>query len=88
MCPIPPKLDNVLQCISLNGYSVFSLSDDILACHNLEDERIKVLREGMERDSADICARLLCFGSAPKRVLKYGMVQCMCSTFSVGHNEG
>ncbi|KAN0130999.1 hypothetical protein V8E53_011132 [Lactarius tabidus] len=72
---MPSKLDNVLQCLSLNGYSVFSLIDDILACRNWEDESIKLLREGMERDAADICARLLCFDSVPKRVLKYGSVQ-------------
>ncbi|KAN0131221.1 hypothetical protein V8E53_010925 [Lactarius tabidus] len=70
------ELDNVIQCLSLNGYSVFSLIDDILACR--EDERIKLLQEGIERelrDAADICARLLCFDSVPTRVLKYGRVQ-------------
>ncbi|KAH8996952.1 hypothetical protein EDB86DRAFT_953972 [Lactarius hatsudake] len=55
-----PELNNVLQCLSLNGYSAFSLIDDILArgC-NQEDPRIKSLREGVERDAASICARLL-----------------------------
>ncbi|KAH9011540.1 hypothetical protein EDB83DRAFT_2680688 [Lactarius deliciosus] len=55
-----PELNNVLQCLSLNGYSAFSLIDDILAqgC-NQEDPRIKLLREGVERDAASICARLL-----------------------------
>ena len=73
-----PELDSAIQCLSLNSYSVFSLIDDILACRNSEDERIKLLREGMERDAADICARLLCFDSVPKRVLKFGRVQCTC----------
>ncbi|KAH9029654.1 hypothetical protein EDB85DRAFT_2290745 [Lactarius pseudohatsudake] len=42
-------------------YSVFSLIDDILAhgCSNQEDPRIKLLQEGLERDAANICARLL-----------------------------
>ncbi|KAH9037725.1 hypothetical protein EDB84DRAFT_1130150 [Lactarius hengduanensis] len=55
-----PELNNVLQCLSLSGYSVFSLIDDILAqgC-NQEDPRITSLREGVERDAASICARLL-----------------------------
>ncbi|KAH9161022.1 hypothetical protein EDB89DRAFT_809941 [Lactarius sanguifluus] len=55
-----PKLNDVLQCLSTNGYSVFSLIDDILSqgC-NQEDPRIKLLREGVERDAANICARLL-----------------------------
>ena len=82
-----PELDDVIQCLSLNGYSVISLIDDILACRNSENERIKLLREGMERDAADICARLLCFDSVPKRVLKYGRVQGVCSTFNVSRYE-
>jgi len=80
MDQLRPELDNVLQCLSLNGYSLFSLIDDIHAsCNsNCEDERIKTLREGMERDTADICARLLChITSGPERetVLKFGKVQ-------------
>ena len=82
-----PEFDNAIQCLSLNGYSVFSLIDDILACRNSEDERIKLLQEGLEHDAADICARLLCFDSVPKRVLKCGRVQCTCFTSSVAHNE-
>ncbi|KAH9037721.1 hypothetical protein EDB84DRAFT_1130057 [Lactarius hengduanensis] len=55
-----PELDNVLQSLLLNGYSVFSLIDDILAHdRNREDQRIMLLRGGVERDVADICARLL-----------------------------
>ena len=85
MDKLRPELDNVLQCLSLNGYSVFSLIDDILARSNWEDQgedkRIKTLREGMERDAADICARLLChITSCPEKVLKFGQVQCACST--------
>ena len=87
MNQLRPELDNVLQCLSLNGYSVLSLIDDIHARCNLnrEDERIKTLREGMERDAADICARLLCrITSGPATVLKIGNVQCTCSSSSVG----
>ena len=81
MDKLHPELDNVLQCLSLNGYSVFLLIDDILAHGNWEDKWIKTLREGMERDAADICARLLChITSCPERVLKFGRVQCACST--------
>jgi hypothetical protein len=78
-----PKLNNVLQCLSLNGYSVFSLIDDILACCNLEDERIKTLHKWMERDAADICVRLLSLiTSGPERV--FGRVKCTCSSSSSG----
>jgi hypothetical protein len=72
------ELDNVLQCLSLNGYSVFHLIDDILAhgC-NREDQRIKQLREGMERDAVDICARLLSHNPAFSSVYAWalGVVQ-------------
>ncbi|KAN0140950.1 hypothetical protein V8E53_001394 [Lactarius tabidus] len=55
-----PELDNVLQCLSLNGYSVLSLISDILAYgSNREDCRIKCLLEGVEQDAVDICARFL-----------------------------
>ncbi|KAH9016494.1 hypothetical protein EDB85DRAFT_2279941 [Lactarius pseudohatsudake] len=55
-----PELDNVLQCLLLNGYSVLSLIDDILAHdRNREDKRIIYLREGVERDAANICARVV-----------------------------
>ena len=85
MAQLRPELDNVLQCLSLNGYSVFSLIDDILSRCNWQDERIKTLREGMERDAAGICARILChINSSPERVSKFGRVQCMCSSSSVG----
>src|ERR1700744_2656349 len=54
-----PEIDTVLQSLSLNGFSIFSLVDYILASYNREDQRIKPLREEMERDIADICIRLL-----------------------------
>jgi hypothetical protein len=83
MDQLRPKLNNVLQCLSLNGYSIFSLIDDILAYCNLEDERIKILREGMERDAADICVRLLSLiTSGPEKI--FGRVKCTCSSSSSG----
>ena len=81
-----PELDSVLQCLSLNGYSeIFSLMDDILrlASYNREDQRIMPIREGMERDTADICIRLLSHNPAGlERVLNFGRAQCTCSSFS------
>ena len=74
----PGQTRVVTTLLSLNGYSVFSLIDDILACQNSEDGRIKLLQEGLEHNAADICARLLCFNFVPKRVLKCGRVQCTC----------
>jgi hypothetical protein len=53
------RLDNALQLLSLNGYSVFSLIDDILTRTSLENQSINLLRDGLERDAVDICARLL-----------------------------
>jgi hypothetical protein len=80
MDQLRPELDNVLQSFPPNGYSVLSLINDLLAHRNFEDERIKMLREGMERDTADICARLLShITSGPERVSKFGRVQCACS---------
>ena len=58
--------DDVLQHLSLNSYSVFSLIDDILERSdkhsNLENESINLLREGLEHGATDICARLLRHG--------------------------
>jgi len=55
-----PELDNVLQSLFTNRHSVFALINDILSRHcNQEDQRIKFLQEGIERDAADICVRLL-----------------------------
>ena len=85
MHQLRPELENVLQSLSLNGYSIFSLIDDILTRRDWEDERIKILREGMERDAADICVRLLPYiTSGPEGVLKFGRVQCTCSLSSSG----
>ena len=83
MYPLHPELDDVLGCLSSNGYSIFSLIDEILVRRNWEDDRqddrIKILREGMERDAADICARLLChITSGPIKVMKFGKVHCTC----------
>ena len=62
-----PELDNVL---SIDGHSDFSLSGDILTFYDRDDRRIKLVREGIERDVADICARLISYiASVPKRVL-------------------
>ena len=55
-----PELDNVLQYLFLNGYSVLSLISDILShSSNGEDGGIKSLLEGIEQDAVNICARLL-----------------------------
>ena len=79
---VRPELDAVLQSLSLNGYSIFSLVDYILASYNREDQRIKPLREGMERDIADICIRLLSHNPAGlERVLDFWRAQCTCSKF-------
>ena len=79
MYQLHPELDNVLGCLSSNGYSIFSLIDDILVRRSWEDDRIKILREGMERDAADICARLLChITSGPVKVMKFREVHCTC----------
>ena len=40
-------LDSILQLISLNGYSIFSLIDDLFARREWEDEGIKLLQEGL-----------------------------------------
>ena len=53
------RLDTILRLISLSGHSIFSLIDDILARGEWEDERFKLLREGITRDAVDICALLL-----------------------------
>jgi hypothetical protein len=87
MDQMPPELGPVLQTLSSNGNSIFSLMDYILASHNPEDQRIKPLREGMERDTANICILLLSHNPAGfDRVLDFGIrrAQCMCSIFSAG----
>ena len=89
-----PELDNVLQCLSLNGYSMFSLIDEILTHgHNLnqdpEDQTIKLLREGTERDAADICARLLSHNPASASVSSWvlGVVQSALQVDQVTRKE-
>ncbi|KAH8986382.1 hypothetical protein EDB92DRAFT_1949290 [Lactarius akahatsu] len=85
-----PKLNDVLQCLSLNGYSVFSLIDDVLSqgC-NQEDPRIKLLREGVERDAASICARLLNHNSASASVSAWalGFAQATTMTLPLWNNN-
>jgi hypothetical protein len=53
-------LDIVLLCLSDNGYTISSLISDVLMRrYTLEDQRVRLAREELERDSVDICARLL-----------------------------
>ncbi|KAH9161026.1 hypothetical protein EDB89DRAFT_1914129 [Lactarius sanguifluus] len=84
-----PELNDVLQCLSTNGYSVFSLIDGVLSqgC-NQEDPRIKLLREGVERDAADICARLLNHNPASASVSAWalGFVQAKMMTLPWNNN--
>lgn len=75
-----PELYSVLLSLSLNGYSIFSLMDYILAPYNREDQRITPLRERIEHDTADICLLLHSHNPAGfERVLDSGRVQCTCS---------
>ena len=80
-----PELDNVLQCLSLNGYSVFSLITDILS-HGSdgEDRRIKSLREGVERDSVKICSHLLNHNSASASVHTWALSVAQSTILSEG----
>ncbi|KAH9169304.1 hypothetical protein EDB89DRAFT_2244767 [Lactarius sanguifluus] len=84
-----PELNDVLQCLSTNGYSVFSLIDGVLSqgC-NQEDPRIKLLREGVERDAADICARLLNHNPASASVSAWalGFAQAKMMTLPWNNN--
>ncbi|KAH8994641.1 hypothetical protein EDB83DRAFT_2413018, partial [Lactarius deliciosus] len=85
-----PKLNDVLQCLSLNGYSVFSLIDDVLSQgRNPEDPRIKLLREGVERDAARICARLLNHSPASASVSAWalGFAQATMMTHPLWNNN-
>ncbi|KAH8996949.1 hypothetical protein EDB86DRAFT_953904 [Lactarius hatsudake] len=69
-----PELDNVIQSLLLNSYSVFSLIDDILAHdRNREYQRIVLLRGGIERDAADICARLLSYNPTSASVSAWAL---------------
>lgn len=73
--PMHLGLDNVHQLLSFNGYSVFSLIDDILARgeRQWEDPSIKLLQEGIERDAVDICARLLSHNPASASVSAWAL---------------
>ena len=84
MDKLHPKLDSVLHCLFLNGYSVFSPIDDIFThqSYGCEDESIKLFREGVECDALDICARLRRIPSGPERV-EFGRVQRTCSRLRV-----
>ena len=69
-----PELDNVLQCLSLNGYSILSLISDVLShASKWEDRRIKCLLEGVERDAVDICARLLSHNTTSTSVFTWAL---------------
>ncbi|KAH8986379.1 hypothetical protein EDB92DRAFT_1273072 [Lactarius akahatsu] len=87
-----PEPNSVLQCLSLNGYSVFSLIDDILAhgC-NQEDPGIKLLREGVlvERNAASICSHLLNHNPTSSSVSSWalGFSQATLRTFSLWNNN-
>jgi hypothetical protein len=54
-----PDLDAVLQCLSDNGCSVLYLISGILSRCNLDDPGLRLAREGLERDTVNVCARLL-----------------------------
>ncbi|KAH9031297.1 hypothetical protein EDB84DRAFT_1271088 [Lactarius hengduanensis] len=58
-----PELANVLQCLSDNGYTIFSLVTSVLSWCNLDqdldDLGVQLAREDLERDAVDVCARLL-----------------------------
>ncbi|KAH9029679.1 hypothetical protein EDB85DRAFT_2147164 [Lactarius pseudohatsudake] len=74
-----PELNDVLQCLSVNSYSVFSLFDDVL------DPRIKLLREGVERDAASICVRLL--NHNPVSAWALGFAQATMMTLPLWNNN-
>jgi hypothetical protein len=81
-----PELDNVLQSLSLNGYSVLSLISDILALgSNREDFRIKCLLEGVEQDAVDICTRLLNHNSTSTSVSTWALGIALQSKVRKGH---
>jgi hypothetical protein len=69
------RLDSVLELLSYNGFSVFSLIDDILARgdRERENESIKILQEGIERDAVDICARLLSHKPASSSISQWAL---------------
>ncbi|KAI9430940.1 hypothetical protein H4582DRAFT_2085898 [Lactarius indigo] len=84
------ELNDVLQCLFTNGYSVFSLIDDILTqgCSQ-EDPRIELLREGVERDAARICSRLHNYNPASASVAAWalGFAQATTTTLPLRDND-
>jgi len=56
---IPISLDNVLLCLSTNGYTISTLLSDVLSQnYPTEDQRIRLVREELECDTLNICAYL------------------------------
>jgi hypothetical protein len=76
-CPTRTRTGDVLQHLSLNCYSIFSLIHDILTRSdkrfNLENESINLLREGLERDAA-----LAFSATAPYLLLYLGGLSISC----------
>ena len=82
-----PELDNVLQCLSLNGYSVLSLVSDILSHgSDREDQRIKCLLEGVEQDAVDICACLLNHNTTSTSVSMWALGVALLSQARTKHS--
>ena len=82
-----PELDNVLQCLSLNGYSVLSLVSDILSHgSDREDQRIKCLLEGVEQDAVDICACLLNHNTTSTSVSMWALGVALLSQARTNHS--
>lgn len=88
-----PELNNVLQCLSHNGYSVLSLIGDILSRgSNREDRRIQCFLEGVEQNAVDICAQLLNHNSTSTSVSAWALGVALpsqarrehCSRFTTG----
>ncbi|KAH8980615.1 hypothetical protein EDB92DRAFT_1820506 [Lactarius akahatsu] len=53
-------LNNILSCLSDNGYTILTLlSDVLLRQYTLEDQRVRLAREEVERDALGICTHLL-----------------------------
>ena len=81
-----PELDIVLQCLSVNGYSVSSLISDILTHgSNWEDRRIKCLLEGVEQDAVDICTHLLNYNTTSTSVSTWALDVTLHSQARNGH---
>ena len=72
----PPELNNALQSLSTNGYSVYSLIDDILVPCNAADIRARFFDQNP---------------SGPEGAMKFGRAQCTCLKLfefqCVTHNE-